>query len=1043
MTRENHACLEPKINHKLRIQQLKNHMPIDNLNMLDANPVQQTNDYISLQTTFPYRPTLFLGLGGTGCSAVAKIKNAYEKIFANQAGLRGVAGIPPMYAFRTFDTDATGLQPGLNAGLEFVHLGLADPKAFINGQGKKQFYQDWIAPHLTLNTLTNGANGYRNLGRLCITAHIDKFASSIDSAFRQITGGHPWLKNHDPVVYIFCSLSGGTGSGMLLDACFILARHHAAAKKVGMLGVLDGLPSVSVADRDKMRNGVFAAMKELNAFMTNTQGKGCPNGEDFIYPTNNTPGRYVEPFQHCYLVSSRDNKGQTTLGTQDKLTSFMSRCALAMSAYSFPSSPDEAVASPDFDGIMTNQKNQLEGNAEGAHTCYIVPSLTQMSFPLEEIVDWACCRSAADFLRYIRGGTGYQGDADARNFSDKHGLNLPDLEQTAFKNLDGTFIEERNYDREIEDKLKVGDGRGRDLIAYANGMLGVRLAEIQAQVRVNLESLQTGIKKALRSQVVTMLKTDKFMYAGAKDFLEDLRNILNTAQEALEVKSKSDVEPAYESIALRWDGLSKRVDEVVKAKGFLKKAYLGFQVEECQKRFATFLRDAEHATLQKARTSEVRAFLASLVIEINETLSRLRKLYEETLSGVLEVVDKRASTIAGQLNALALGQGNKVEDVCSVSLVSQQMREKLLEKHATEVGPSAMLGNLCHTDWDPLLWLDMSGKAADGTPQERVVAQDLVSRVAEFFKGWRKWDVGALLAQTQDLRGQSPLQYFDKMLLGGQAQMYLSDMLNSLGRTTHATYVVAGVPDGLKQELMKLPRFVAGNESLNSAESYETQRVTIFGAHLPVAAAGLRDMREVFKQQYDVFIQGLSALRNREDKERELGLVHCFPKSAEWPDPTAISDTVRLKAMENFAKCLAISEILDVSPEDKVEMDRATTSPKSKKYAFFRVGRAAFWLWPFFQPLVNSSISTPPLKLGTNVFDSFNKFIKEQEFQKHASDWVNWFSENYSTYFTSPDAQQRLDGAKKALPSTDLAHPQEGPIWREVYAVLDAWGKTL
>jgi hypothetical protein len=87
-------------------------------------------------------------------------------------------------------------------------------------QGKNDFYENWLAPHLDESALTTGVRGYRNLGRMCMTANIDTFARAIDTAKSQILGGDPRIKIAQPIVYAFCSLAGGTGSGMLLDACF-------------------------------------------------------------------------------------------------------------------------------------------------------------------------------------------------------------------------------------------------------------------------------------------------------------------------------------------------------------------------------------------------------------------------------------------------------------------------------------------------------------------------------------------------------------------------------------------------------------------------------------------------------------------------------------------------------------------------------------------------------------------------------------------------------------------------------------------------------
>src|ERR1035438_7718286 len=79
-------------------------------------------DQVAMFGTFPFRPTLFLGLGGTGSQAVAKEKELFLNLVTKQmhAGLNArIADINPLYAFCAFDTNVSERPRRLDEGTEW------------------------------------------------------------------------------------------------------------------------------------------------------------------------------------------------------------------------------------------------------------------------------------------------------------------------------------------------------------------------------------------------------------------------------------------------------------------------------------------------------------------------------------------------------------------------------------------------------------------------------------------------------------------------------------------------------------------------------------------------------------------------------------------------------------------------------------------------------------------------------------------------------------------------------------------------------------
>src|SRR5437867_2054997 len=93
----------------------------------------RARDYVELLGTFPYQPTLYLGLGGTGSQCVQKVKSLFLTYVKPQADRQQKAVVPnidPMYSFLAFDTNRGERPAGLAENKEWFHLGVRDLAKF-------------------------------------------------------------------------------------------------------------------------------------------------------------------------------------------------------------------------------------------------------------------------------------------------------------------------------------------------------------------------------------------------------------------------------------------------------------------------------------------------------------------------------------------------------------------------------------------------------------------------------------------------------------------------------------------------------------------------------------------------------------------------------------------------------------------------------------------------------------------------------------------------------------------------------------------------
>ena len=165
----------------------------------------------------PYRPTLYIGLGGTGAQAVAKLRRQLLDLMASRAGENreaGDVGIDPRYEFLAFDADASACPPELAKNRDWFHLGIQNLDRFYAGMGSSPLFNEWVVPGYPAAPIMHGAAGSRNVGRMVFMCNVDQVQRALKEKLQNITdaAGSPGTVHHRPLVYVFCSISGGAGA---------------------------------------------------------------------------------------------------------------------------------------------------------------------------------------------------------------------------------------------------------------------------------------------------------------------------------------------------------------------------------------------------------------------------------------------------------------------------------------------------------------------------------------------------------------------------------------------------------------------------------------------------------------------------------------------------------------------------------------------------------------------------------------------------------------------------------------------------------------
>ncbi len=315
------------------------------------------------------RPTLVVGLGGTGCCALQWFNDLVRQLFG---------GIPPFIKMLAIDSDEME---------DIEQIEHRFPKAdFYNvfedihvGDIIKD-YGNFPAFHPALRILEGldlpsaiverGCQGISRLGRVVFfqtmerviyRAVFERFDALRKSTLREDVASLPPVGQYElsntPVVHIISSVCGGTGSGMLLDMAYALQHwgKEAFNREPEVFAHLLLPEAFRIETRnimDKLRAVGNSVLKQIEFFMDHrrpTMPVEYPGGTVREFAHNNAP------FDACYLINGHSSDGG---GSRDELVQLIARMVRSMVI--------EPAAKPIFSDLNNKQQDIL--SAKDSHT---------------------------------------------------------------------------------------------------------------------------------------------------------------------------------------------------------------------------------------------------------------------------------------------------------------------------------------------------------------------------------------------------------------------------------------------------------------------------------------------------------------------------------------------------------------------------------------------------------------------------------------------------------------------------------------------------
>jgi hypothetical protein len=289
-----------------------------------------------------YRPTLAIGIGGTGTSVLKRLKRLIKDQFGDEH--------TELFQLLAIDTEFEKMDRGqrLEVG-EFLNLAETtilgdDIVAAMSDENTKEIYgalSTWWPTSdkgpFWPGDITSGAKATRCVGRMALWYRGTQAYRAIERKLETALLIRGLRRDDVPAtgnavkIFIVCSLAGGTGSGMYLDIAYIVRD---ILSRMGLVSFITGVLLTDAKPFDRflqeqgllrrMRANIYAALCELDWFMGGyeaQEGHRSSSNSGPLYSMeylNSTPIRSnAKPFDVCYLVNTMNEHSRRLRGIED------------------------------------------------------------------------------------------------------------------------------------------------------------------------------------------------------------------------------------------------------------------------------------------------------------------------------------------------------------------------------------------------------------------------------------------------------------------------------------------------------------------------------------------------------------------------------------------------------------------------------------------------------------------------------------------------------------------------------------------------------
>ena len=266
-------------------------------------------------------PTVIVGIGGTGAEVLARIRRLIEETYGSLSNF-------PIIGFLLIDTDKdykidnpeAGGNPLKDNEKHWARVSGRQVQEMVNNMENYPWINQWFPNELEKNIagLEAGAGQIRACGRFALFCNYKEIEKKFIDTCNRIKGHENFMLDRHKIkvitnninVFVTASLSGGTGSGMLIDMGYCIRnwlRGESSALVTAIVPMPQAFAGVSVGDRI-LANG-YAAMMELSYYSDNR----TRYSHQFTNSLMDEVRSIDAPFDFTYLVGTKNGENDFKL----------------------------------------------------------------------------------------------------------------------------------------------------------------------------------------------------------------------------------------------------------------------------------------------------------------------------------------------------------------------------------------------------------------------------------------------------------------------------------------------------------------------------------------------------------------------------------------------------------------------------------------------------------------------------------------------------------------------------------------------------------
>jgi rubrerythrin len=266
-------------------------------------------------------PTIVVGIGGTGHEILSRLRRLLEESYGSLNNF-------PLISFLVIDTDKdykisnpeAGGTPFKDNEKHWARVSGKQVREMVTEMEKYPWISSWFPPELERNitSLEAGAGQIRACGRFAFFCNYHEIQKKFIEALKRTKGKETFMldkhgirvNNNAVNVFVTGSLSGGTGSGMLIDMGYCIRnwlRGETSPLTTVIVPTPEAFASINVGDR-VLSNG-YAALLELNYYSDYRSEYNQQFSSGLVDEVRSN----LPPFDFTYLVSTKNGESDFKL----------------------------------------------------------------------------------------------------------------------------------------------------------------------------------------------------------------------------------------------------------------------------------------------------------------------------------------------------------------------------------------------------------------------------------------------------------------------------------------------------------------------------------------------------------------------------------------------------------------------------------------------------------------------------------------------------------------------------------------------------------